>query len=144
MSLSAKTVIAVITVLVMALSFFLPFLSTPEVSLSLYDLSGMTEGANYIFLLSLLLIAGLLACALSRDASGLVPLAVLYCVYPTYAFHNAAEQIEGLAAHAGFPPFSGAPAGIGYYLVFIAAYAAIVVGLLDHFAHRRRTSRITV
>ena len=144
MSLSPKTLIALAAVLAMALSFFLPFLSTPEGGLSLFDLSSRTEGTNFVFLLSWLLIVGLLACALADDVSGLVPLAVLYCVYPTYAFHNAAAWLGEVEIHYGFPPFAGDPAGIGYYLVFIASYAAIAVGFADHFAHRRRIGRVTL
>ena len=140
MSLQLNKEIA--AVLAMALSFFLPFLSTPEESLSLFDLSSRTEGTNFVFLLCWLLIVGLLASALADDVSGLVPLAVLYCVYPTYAFHNAAAWLGDVEIHAGFPPFAGAPAGIGYYLVFIATYAAIGIGFADHFAHRRRIRRV--
>ena len=144
MTLSLKSVIALAAVLAMALSFFLPFLSTPDLTLSLFDLSSMTDGTNFVFLLSWLLIAGLLASALADDISGLVPLTVLYCVYPTYAFHNAAAWVGDAEIQAGFPPLAGTPAGIGYYLVFIASYAAIILGIVEHFAHRRRISRVSV
>lgn len=131
-------ILGLIAVAVAAAAFFLPFLESGEQGLSLFQISGETPGVNYVFIISWVLIAGMLACALTDDLPGLAPLAFLYCVYPTYAYHNSGHLLADVEVPAAFPPFAGAPAAFGYYLLFVAAYVAIAIGIVDGLRRRRR------
>jgi hypothetical protein len=128
-----------VAVAAMLAALFLPFITWGEDSLTLVGIALAGEGGGW--LLGLVGLAGLgaaLAC-LRDDTPGLVPLGVIYLVYPTYAFHNVADYVgEDIAVAAGFPPLAGEPAALGYYVIFLATYAAIAIGLADWLTGRGR------
>ena len=127
----------------MAVGIFLPFMAWEGQSLSLLDIGAIPEGANWLLYLMLLVGVGVLLCCMTDDLPGLVPLGVVFLVYPAYVFGRAAEYLgETTPAAAALSPMPGDPAALGYHLVFLASYAAILLGLFDWFSGRARRRHV--
>ena len=123
----------------MVAGLFLPFLVWQERSLSLAALSGGDGGVNYLLGLLVLLGAGAIACALTDDLPGLFPIGALYLVFPAYVLHETARFLGDEApATGGLPPFAGEPAALGASIVFLAAYGAMLLAVVDWWAGRAR------
>ncbi len=127
----------------MGAGLFLPFLAWQDQALSLADLAGSAAGPNYLLGLLAVLVAGVLACSLTDDLPGLFPIGGLYLIFPAYALSEAGEVLgEGAPAAGGWLlAFAAEPAAIGAAVAFLAAYAAVVLGVADWWFGRARRRR---
>ena len=126
----------------MVAGLFLPFFAWQGQSLSLAALTGGDDGVNYLLGLLVLLGAGAVACALTDDLPGLFPIGALYLVFPAYVLHEAGRFLgEAAPAAGGLPPFAGEPAALGATIVFLAAYGAMLLAVVDWWTGRRRRRR---